>query len=99
MKLRSPHDTEAEDAEDAAGRVAAAPRRAAGAGAVAPEAAAQQTARASRGSCGVCKWARGVVSTAIPILAPLPSIACHVVQAKSVGKLAAHGLRAKGSRS
>ncbi len=75
MKLRSPHDTEADDAANGAGRAAAALRRAAVVGVVAPAAAAQQTVRASRGSGGVCKWARGVVSTAIPILAPLPTIA------------------------
>ena len=92
MKLRSPRDTEAEVDVDAAGRVAVALRRAAEAGVDAPVAAAQQTGRASRGSCGVCKWARGVVRTAIPILAPLPNIACHVMQAKSVGKLAADGV-------
>ena len=99
MKLRSPHDTEAAAAANADGRAVAALRRAAGEGVVGPAAAAPQTGRASRGSCGVGKWARGVVSTAIPILAPLPSIACHVVQAKSVGKLAAHGFRSIGRRS
>ena len=52
-ELRSPHDTEAEAAVNAAGRVGAAPRRAAGAGAAAPAAAAQQTVRASRRPCGV----------------------------------------------
>ena len=76
MKLRSPHDTEPEVAADDAGReVVDALRRAAEVGDVAPAAAAQQTGRPSRGSCGVCKWARGVVSTAIPILAPLQNIA------------------------
>jgi hypothetical protein len=44
MKLRSPHDTEAEAAADVVGRVGvAALRRAAEAGVVAPVAAAQQT--------------------------------------------------------
>ena len=53
MELRSPHDTEAEVEADAAGREEAAPRRAAVAGVVVPDAAAQQTGRTSRGSCGV----------------------------------------------
>ena len=53
MKLRSPHDTEPEGAAEVVGRVDVAPRRAAGGGADAPAAAAQQTERASRGSCGV----------------------------------------------
>ena len=75
------------------GCVADAPRGAAVAGAAVPAAAAQQTGRPKRKPCGVCNWARGVVSTAIPILAPLPQIACHVMQAKSVGKLAADGFR------
>ena len=75
MELRSPRDTEPDGAVDDDGREVEALRRAADVGAVVPVAAAQQTGRASRGSCGVCKWARGVVSTAIPILAPLPNIA------------------------
>ena len=77
LVLRIPHDTEPDVVVKEDGRVDAATRRAAaaGVGVAAPAAAAQQTVRASRGSCGVCKWARGVVSTAIPILAPLPNIA------------------------
>ena len=76
MELRSPRDTEAEvEAAEVDGRDAEALRRAAAVGGEVPAAAAQQTGRTSRGSCGVCKWARGVVSTAIPILAPLPNIA------------------------
>ena len=56
MELRSPRDTEADAVEDveAVGRVDVAPRRAAGAGVVAPVAAAQQTVRTSRGPCGIC---------------------------------------------
>ena len=54
MELRSPHDTEAEAAVDGDGRVVEALRRAAVAGVEAPAAAAQQTGRTSRGSCGVC---------------------------------------------
>ena len=53
MELRSPHDTEAVVVDDVAGRAAVAHRRAAGEGAAEPVAAAQQTVRASRGSCGV----------------------------------------------
>ena len=53
MELRSPHDTEAEAAADAAGRVGEAQRRAADVGADEPLAAAQQTVRTSRRSCGV----------------------------------------------
>ena len=53
MKLRSPHDTEAADVGDAAGRVLAALRRAAVVGVDVPAAAAQQTGRASRRPCGV----------------------------------------------
>ena len=75
MELRSPHDTEADVDDDAAGREELAQRRAAEVGGAAPVAAAYQTGRASRGSCGVCKWARAVVRIAIPILAPLPNIA------------------------
>ena len=75
MELRSPRDTEAVAVVEVVGRVVVALRRAADVGAVVPVAAAQQTVRASRGSCGVCKWARGVVRAAIPILAPLPNIA------------------------
>ena len=93
MELRSPGGAEAEGGdEDADGRVAVAHRRAAVDGVVEQSGAAIQTARTRRGSCGACKWARGVVSTAIPILAPLPNIACHVMQAKSVGKLPAHSV-------
>ena len=54
MELRSPHDTEPDEVADAAGRVVGALRRAAVVGEIAPVAAAQQTVRASRGSCGVC---------------------------------------------
>ena len=53
MELRSPHDTEPDAVVDAAGREVVALRRAAVVGKVAPAAAAQQTVRASRGSCGV----------------------------------------------
>ena len=54
MELRSPHDTEPDGAEvDVVGRVEAALRRAAVVGVVVPEAAAQQTVRTSRRSCGV----------------------------------------------
>ena len=53
MELRSPHDTEAVAAVEVVGRVDAAQRRAAVEGVDVPEAAAQQTGRASRGSCGV----------------------------------------------
>ena len=59
MELRSPRDTEADEevadvAVDAVGRAVGAPRRAAAVGVGVPAAAAQQTIRASRGSCGVC---------------------------------------------
>ena len=53
LVLRIPHDTEADVAVDEVGRVAAAPRRAAVDGVAVPVAAAPQTERASRGSCGV----------------------------------------------
>ena len=53
MKLRSPRDTEPDEGVDAAGRAADALRRAAAVGVVVPAAAAQQTGRTSRGSCGV----------------------------------------------
>jgi len=54
MKLRRPHDTEPDEEVDVVGRAeVAAPRRAAVEGVVAPAAAAQQTGRTSRGSCGV----------------------------------------------
>ena len=53
-ELRSPHDTEAVVADADAGRAVVALRRAAEAGEVGPGAAAQQTVRPSRGSCGVC---------------------------------------------
>ena len=54
MELRSPHDTEAVAVVvDVVGRVLEAPRRAAVDGVVVPAAAAQQTVRTSRGSCGV----------------------------------------------
>ena len=52
-ELRSPRDTEAVVGADA-GRAGAALRRAADDGVVAPVAAAQQTVRTSRGSCGIC---------------------------------------------
>ena len=54
MELRSPHDTEPEVFGDGDGRDGEAPRRAAVGGGEVPAAAAQQTGRASRGSCGVC---------------------------------------------
>ena len=53
MELRSPHDTEPEVAVDGVGRVAAAVEGTAVVGVVVPAAAAPQTERASRGSCGV----------------------------------------------
>ena len=53
-ELRSPRDTEPDDDVEAVGREVAALRRAAAAGAVEPGAAAQQTVRTSRGSCGIC---------------------------------------------
>ena len=53
MELRSPHDTEPEAVADEVGRGAEALRRAAVDGDVEPVAAAQQTVRTSRGSCGV----------------------------------------------
>ena len=55
MKLRSPRDTEAEavEVEDDGRAVEVALRRAAVVGVVVPVAAAQQTVRTSRGSCGV----------------------------------------------
>ena len=52
-ELRSPRDTEAAAVVDVVGRAAAALRRAAVVGDVEPAAAAQQTVRTSRGSCGV----------------------------------------------
>ena len=54
MELRSPHDTEPDADVDVDGRVVAAPRRAADVGVADPVAAAQQTVRTSRRSCGVC---------------------------------------------
>ena len=53
MELRSPHDTEPEAVADEVGRGAEALRRAAVDGDVEPVAAAQQTVRTSRGSCGI----------------------------------------------
>ncbi len=53
MELRSPHDTEAEEVADVVGRADDALRRAAEEEVVEPVAAAQQTVRTSRGSCGV----------------------------------------------
>ena len=53
MELRSPRDTEAAIADGVVRDADVALRRAAVAGAGAPVAAAQQTMRASRGSCGV----------------------------------------------
>ena len=54
MELRSPHDTEPDEAaDDADGRAAGAAGGTAAAGVDGPVAAAQQTERASRGSCGV----------------------------------------------
>ena len=53
MELRSPHDTEPDAAVEAVGRGVVAPRRAAAVGVVVPAAAAQQTVRTSRRSCGV----------------------------------------------
>ena len=56
MELRSPHDTEAAAvavAGEVVGREAVALRRAADVGDVAKAAAAQQTVRTSRRSCGV----------------------------------------------
>ena len=74
-ELRSPDGTEPEIAVGEAREAVAALRATADVGAAVPAAAAQQTNRSSSGPCGVCKWARGVVRTAIPILAPLPNIA------------------------
>ena len=53
-ELRSPRDTEAVVVDDVDGREVVAPRRAASVGAADPAAAAQQTVRTSRGSCGIC---------------------------------------------
>ena len=74
-ELRSPDGKEPDAFVDDVGREVDALRATADAGVVVTRAAAQQTNRTSRGSCGVGKWARGVVRTAIPILAPLPNIA------------------------
>ena len=53
-ELRIPHDAEPDVAVDVVGRVdVVALRRAAAEGVVEPVAAAQQTRRTSRGSCGV----------------------------------------------
>ena len=46
-------DTEADGGDEVVGRAEVAPRRAAEEGVAVPSAAAQQTVRASRGSCGV----------------------------------------------
>ena len=54
MELRSPHDTEPDEAVDVVGRAVVALRRAAVAGVADPVAAAQQTELPSCGSCGVC---------------------------------------------
>ena len=53
LVLRSPRGTEPDAVVEVAGRAGDALRRAAVAGVVEPVAAAQQTGRASRGSCGV----------------------------------------------
>ena len=53
MELRSPHDTEPDEVVEVDGRVVVALRRAAVVGVEAPAAAAQQTVRTSRRSCGV----------------------------------------------
>ena len=57
-ELRSPDGTESDtpvaDVRVVVGHFEVALRRAEGVGVVAPAGAAQQTARASRGSCGVC---------------------------------------------
>ena len=53
-ELRSPRDTEADAAVEVVGRADVAHRRAAEVGVAAPEAAAKQTVRTSRGSCGIC---------------------------------------------
>ena len=53
LVLRIPHGTESVVAADAAGRVLVALRRAPVVGGADPVATAQQTGRASRGSCGV----------------------------------------------
>ena len=53
MELRSPHDTEADAAAEVDGRAEEALRRAAAAGVAVRAAAARQTVRTSRGSCGV----------------------------------------------
>ena len=53
MELRSPRDTEAAIADGVVRDADVAQRATAAGGVVAPRAAAQQTMRASRGSCGV----------------------------------------------
>ena len=53
LVLRSPHNTEPDAAADGARSVADAPRRAVLVEVDEPAAAAQQTVRPSRGSCGV----------------------------------------------
>ena len=92
MELRSPHDTEPDAVVHEAGREVAALRRAADVGVDAPDAAAQQTARTSRGSCGVghtSGWIRPV-----PILAPLPNIAQRVIETQGVWEFAGNWLSA-----
>ena len=54
MELRSPSGAEAAEVVGAGRGVVAAKRATAVVGVVVPTAAAQQTTRASRGSCGVC---------------------------------------------
>ena len=54
MELGIASDTEADEVVDDGVRAEVAPRRATVVGGVEPAAAAKQTVRTSRGSCGVC---------------------------------------------
>ena len=75
-------------------RLAPAPaRRTAVPGGTDPAAAPDHPARAGRWPLRIIRWRAGVVVTTIPVLAPLPHIPVHVVQAERIRFLQARLMR------
>src|SRR5579872_328902 len=83
------HDTKADVVVLPIGRIAAAVRRAALFGSGVPRAAAQHAPFPFLGSFRVLLGTVLVVVAVVPVLAPFPDVAVHVVQAPFVGGKAA----------
>ena len=85
FKLRDENHPKTNKVEAGSGRVEVAGSYPAEDGKVVPRAAAQHTIRTCTGSSRVISRAVFVLIFIVPILAPLPDIAAHVVSAQLVG--------------